>query len=54
MSYSIVSLGRTFELRDVAGDLVCITLYRKGAQEVMDRLTALESLIAWGNGQVTQ
>ena len=32
--------SRYFEVRDPAGELVCITVYRKGAAEVVRRLAA--------------
>jgi hypothetical protein len=32
--------GRNWEVMDPAGQLVCITLYRKGALEVVRRLAA--------------
>jgi hypothetical protein len=32
--------GRTWTVKDPAGQLVCITVYRKGALEVVRRLAA--------------
>lgn len=31
--------GRWWEVRDAAGELVCLTVYRRGAREVMRRLS---------------
>ena len=31
---------RWWEVRDPAGDLVCLTVYRRGAREVVRRLSA--------------
>lgn len=45
-SYRIAKRGRLWELRDAAGDLVCLTAYKKGAAEVARRLSALSSLDA--------
>lgn len=38
--YSIGRRGRNWEVVDPAGQLVCITLYRRGALEVVRRLAA--------------
>ena len=31
--------GRSWEVRDAAGELVCLTVYRRGAREVVRRLS---------------
>ena len=31
--------GRWWEVRDAAGELVCLTVYRRGAREVVRRLS---------------
>jgi hypothetical protein len=31
--------GRRWEVRDAAGELVCLTVYRRGAREVVRRLS---------------
>jgi hypothetical protein len=36
--YRIEPWGRNFALYDPAGELVCVTVYRKGAMEVVRRL----------------
>ena len=40
----IVKLGRYFALYD-RGELVCITVYKKGAQEVKRRIEELKNII---------
>jgi len=40
-SYRIARHGRLWELRDAAGELVCLTAYKKGAIEVVRRLSAV-------------
>lgn len=40
-SFRIAKHGRLWELRDAAGELVCLTAYKKGAIEVVRRLSAL-------------
>ena len=37
--YRIARRGRCWEVRDAAGDLVCLTVYKKGAVEVVRRLS---------------
>lgn len=37
-SYTITRRQRHWEVRDPAGDLVCLTVYKCGAQEVVRRL----------------
>jgi hypothetical protein len=37
-SYSIQRRGRYWQVVDVAGELVCLTVYRRGAREVVRRL----------------
>src|SRR5690348_2445778 len=44
--YKIAKRGRLWELRDAAGDLVCLTAYKKGAAEVARRLSTLSSFDA--------
>ena len=39
---TIVKHGRYWAVYDPAGELVCITLYKKGAAEVVRRLTQRE------------
>ncbi len=41
-SYTIARRHRHWEVRDPAGDLVCLTVYKRGAQEVVRRLDRLE------------
>lgn len=41
-SYTIAQRHRHWEVRDPAGDLVCLTVYKCGAQEVIRRLGLLE------------
>lgn len=38
--YTIRRRGRHWELRDAAGALVCVTVYKCGAEEVVRRLDA--------------
>jgi hypothetical protein len=38
-SYSIQRHGRYWQVLDVAGELVCLTVYKRGAQEVVRRLS---------------
>ena len=40
--YRIARRGRFWEVRDAAGDLVCLTAYKKGAVEVVRRLSATQ------------
>ena len=39
--YTIVKRGKSrwWEVRDAAGELVCLTVYRRGAREVVRRLS---------------
>jgi hypothetical protein len=39
-AYTIVRRDRYWEVRDAAGELVCITVYKRGASEVVRRLCA--------------
>ena len=39
VSYSIQRHGRYWRVVDVAGELVCLTVYKRGAQEVVRRLS---------------
>jgi hypothetical protein len=39
-SFAIQRYGRYWEVRDAAGELVCVTVYKRGAQEVVRRLCA--------------
>lgn len=41
-SYTIARRHRNWEVRDPVGDLVCLTVYKCGAQEVVRRLDVLE------------
>ncbi len=36
--YSIRHRGRFWEVRDASGELVCLTVYKRGAEEVIRRL----------------
>lgn len=38
-AYTIKQRHRNWEVRDAAGELVCLTVYKRGAQEVVRRLT---------------
>ncbi len=38
VSYSIQRHGRYWRVLDAAGELVCLTVYKRGAQEVVRRL----------------
>lgn len=40
--YQIARRGRFWEVRDATGDLVCLTAYKKGAVEVVRRLSATQ------------
>lgn len=42
MLYQIARRGRFWEVRDATGDLVCLTAYKKGAVEVVRRLSATQ------------
>jgi hypothetical protein len=53
----VVNWGRYFALYD-QGELVCVTVYKKGAQEVKRRIDELRSMVEMGtvssrNGGVT-
>ena len=37
-TYTIARRARHWEVRDPAGDLICLTVYKRGAQEVIRRL----------------
>jgi hypothetical protein len=39
-AYTIIKHSRWWEVRDPADELVCLTVYRKGAREVVRRLAA--------------
>jgi hypothetical protein len=41
--FQIARRGRFWEVRDAAGDLICLTAYKKGAVEVVRRLSASQS-----------
>lgn len=38
--YTIVKHDRSWKVLDPQGELVCLTVYRKGAEEVVRRLAA--------------
>jgi hypothetical protein len=38
-NYTIQRRNRCWEVRDPAGDLVCLTVYKCGAQEVVRRIS---------------
>lgn len=38
LSYTIQRRGRYWQVVDAAGELVCLTVYKRGAQEVVRRL----------------
>ena len=44
---SIRKYGRYWQVVDADGALVCITVYRKGAIEVVRRLQALDNAQQW-------
>jgi hypothetical protein len=46
--YRIDRRGRCWEVRDATGDLVCLTVYKKGAVEVVRRLSTADSVSACG------
>lgn len=46
--YQIARRGRFWEVRDATGGLVCLTAYKKGAVEVVRRLSATQSVSAGG------
>lgn len=48
MTYQIAHYGssRFFGVYDEAGDLICVTVYKKGAAEVIRRLTILDQALA--------
>ena len=47
---NIQNYGRFFAVHDSAGELICITVYRKGAAEVIRRIAeAQETRIVTGN-----
>lgn len=46
--YQITRRGRFWEVRDATGDLVCLTAYKKGAKEVVRRLSAPQPVRAAG------
>lgn len=37
-AYTITRRNRHWEIRDLAGELVCLTVYKRGAEEVVRRL----------------
>jgi hypothetical protein len=41
-NFTLTRRSRFWELRDPAGELVCITVYKCGAQEVIRRLRQIE------------
>ena len=45
-SYRIAKRGRFWELSDAQGEIVCLTAYKKGAIEVVRRLSAVSSVDA--------
>ena len=47
---NIQNYGRFFTVYDSAGELICVTVYRKGAREVVRRIAeAQETRIVTGN-----
>lgn len=48
--YTIQRRNRHWEVRDTAGALVCLTVYKRGAQEVVRRMSILG---AAGQGPAT-
>ena len=42
---------RFWAVTDAAGQLICLTVYRKGAQEVLRRLGAVEDTAALGTAE---
>ncbi len=43
-AYTIQRRNRHWEVRDSAGDLVCLTVYKRGAKEVVRRMVFLDSV----------
>jgi len=48
MAYSVARHGRFWEVVDPDGTLVCLTAYKKGAVEVVRRLTEADASAAVG------
>jgi hypothetical protein len=44
LTYMIARRARHWEVRDPTGELVCLTVYKCGAQEVVRRMSLLEPL----------
>ena len=42
--YTIKRRNRYWEVLDESGDLVCLTVYKRGAEEVVRRIGALDSV----------
>jgi hypothetical protein len=43
LTYTIERRDRHWEVRDPAGELVCLTVYKCGAREVVRRISLLEA-----------
>jgi hypothetical protein len=46
--YRIQRRNRHWEVRDPVGDLVCLTAYKRGAEEVVRRMTSLQNDVLAG------
>ena len=46
--YTIQRRNRHWEVRDPVGDLVCLTVYKRGAKEVVRRMTCLQDDVLAG------
>lgn len=51
--YSITPEGRAWAVRDAAGELVALTVYKCGAVEVVRRLEAAEAALRAVAGEIT-
>lgn len=51
--YSITPEGRAWAVRDAAGELVALTVYKRGAAEVVRRLEAAEAALRAVAAEVT-
>jgi hypothetical protein len=44
-SYAVTRRNRHWEVRDPTGELVCLTVYKRGANEVVRRMTLSQAAI---------
>jgi hypothetical protein len=42
-TYTITRRDRHWEVRDPVGELVCLTVYKRGAQEVVRRISLVDA-----------